>query len=77
MRLTAEIEGGKHELEIKREGARVVALIDGSRYELEVSELERGAYLLLEGGRVFDCRVAKNDAQHEVLEVTVNNRSYA
>ncbi|MGB9181875.1 MAG: biotin/lipoyl-containing protein [Pyrinomonadaceae bacterium] len=77
MKLTAEIEGGKHELDIKREGVRVVALVDGRRYEMEVSEPERGAYLLLEGGRVFDCRVAKNDPQHEVLEVSVNNRSYA
>ena len=76
MKLIAEIEGGRHELDIKREGARVTALVDGRRYELEASELERGAYLLLEGGRVFDCHVTKSDAQREVLEVSVSNRSY-
>lgn len=76
MKLLAEIEGHTHELEIKREGARVLALVDGRRYELEASAFGRGAYLLLESGRVFDCHVAKSDAQREALEVSVNNCSY-
>ena len=57
MRLTAEIAGARHTLQLTRDGARVVAEIDGRRYELEARETERGLLLLRLGGRVYECRV--------------------
>jgi biotin carboxyl carrier protein len=69
MKLTAELAGEKHNIEISREGTRVSAEIDGRRYELEAREPETGVYLLTFGGNVYECRVgdvAGESAAHEV-----------
>ena len=64
MKLTAEVEGESYALDLeRREGARVEATIDGRRYELEARETEAGAFLLLAGGRVYECRVNRAGAQ--------------
>jgi biotin carboxyl carrier protein len=57
MKLIAEIAGAKHNLELRREGARVWAEIDGRPYEAEVHEPEAGVYLLMFDGGVYECRV--------------------
>lgn len=63
MKLTAEIDGQSYALDLQREGARVEASVDGRRYELEAHETEAGAFLLLAGGRVYECRVSLDSAQ--------------
>ena len=76
MKLTAEIAGEKHELQLRREGLRVFAEIDVRGVEMEARELEGGGYLLIADGRVYDCRVGKSIAQPERAEVHVRNQVY-
>jgi len=56
MKLTAEVSGKSHALQLRREGGRVLAEVDGRAYELEARETEAGALLLLHGGSVHECR---------------------
>lgn len=63
MKLTAEIAGDEHALEWRREGARVAADVDERHYELEARETQDGAWTLLVGGRVYECRVETGDAR--------------
>src|SRR5947209_6206246 len=69
MKLIAEHEGTEHALELRREGARVVATVDDRRYEIEAREPEPGAYLLQAGGRVYECRVGEMLADGGAIEV--------
>jgi biotin carboxyl carrier protein len=57
MKLNAEIDGEKVALEFGREGGRVVADVGGRRYELEARSVGEGEYLLIQEGRVYECRV--------------------
>ncbi|HEY0376289.1 MAG TPA: biotin/lipoyl-containing protein [Pyrinomonadaceae bacterium] len=77
MKLTAEIAGEKHELDIKQDGSRVTAEIDGRVYELEASAPRPGVYLLLAGGRVYECRVDHAGTNREAAEVTIGRDTYA
>jgi biotin carboxyl carrier protein len=76
MRLTAEIDGERHALEVRREGARVFAQVGGRAYELDARETEAGAYLLTLGGRVYECRVEAGDARGGASKVEVGGRAY-
>jgi biotin carboxyl carrier protein len=75
MKLTAELDGETHQLDLQREEGRVFAEVDGRRYELLAREIAQGSYLLIADGQVYDCRVER--LQGESLEVNVKNRSYA
>jgi biotin carboxyl carrier protein len=76
MRLTAEIDGREHALELRREGARVLAKVDGREYELEARETEGGATLLTHGGRVFECRAESAGARGEAWRVDVGGQRF-
>jgi biotin carboxyl carrier protein len=76
MKLTADISGEKHELDIKHDGSRVIAEIDGRSYEVEGRASRPGVYLLLADGHVYECHVNQVEAQRDGLEVTVSNHSY-
>ncbi len=76
MKLTAEIEGQEHALELRRDGARVSTEIDGRRYELEARETEAGAYLFVLGGRVYECRVERGARPGEA-RVSVGGREFS
>ncbi len=77
MKLIAEIEGETLTLDWRREGSRVFASLDGRQYELEAREPEPGVYLLLAGGRVFECRAEINEAPDGAIEVSVATRAYS
>ena len=81
MKLLAEIEGEREPVEFTREGGRVLAEVGGRRYELEARSLGAGEYLLLHGGRVYECRVgAARGATAGVRgasSVEVGGREYA
>jgi biotin carboxyl carrier protein len=77
MKLTAELNQEEHTIDFRREGERVTALIDGRRYEVAVREVERDAYLLISEGRVSVCRVERNRAQSDSVQVHVGNRTYS
>ena len=79
MKLLAGISGERLVLEVKREGGRVLAVIDGRNYEIEAREVSAGVYLLLHGGRVYECRVeraAGAGGERGGAEVHVGGRAY-
>lgn len=66
MKLIADIEGERLTVEVRREGARVVAEVGGRGYELEAREAEPGVYLLTHDGRVYECRLREAEGATEV-----------
>ena len=76
MKLNAEIDGEKVALEVKREGGRVSAEVGGRLYELEAREVGAGEYLLIHGGRVYECRVGAEAGGRGGLRVSVGAREY-
>jgi len=78
MKLITEIEGERVPLEVRRDGPRVVADVGGRAYEIEARELRPGVYLLLFGGRVYECRVDGGaTAGRGTSEVHVEGRTHA
>lgn len=60
MKLIAEINGGKHEVEIRRDGRRVFARVDDREYELDASEVEPNVFLLKDGAKIYQAYAAPN-----------------
>jgi biotin carboxyl carrier protein len=58
MKLQAELNHEKHEVEIRRDGDKVFATIDGRSYELEASEPEPNIFLLKHEGRIYEVHVS-------------------
>ena len=77
MRLNAEVDGEKLALEVGREGVRATAVVDGRRYELEARALGAGEYLLVHGGRVYECRVGAEPGGAGPLLVSVGGAEYS
>jgi biotin carboxyl carrier protein len=77
MKLTAEIAGEKHELNIRSSGAQVMAEIDGRRYEVEASASGPGLHLLIFNGRVYECRVDRGRRPRDVFDVNVCGHNYS
>jgi biotin carboxyl carrier protein len=76
MRLTAELDGEQHSINLKRDGARLTASVGDREYELEVREQGAGVYLLLLGHRVFECRVDWTNNTRDRVEVYLGGESY-
>ncbi len=75
MKFTAEIEGERRALDVRREGEHVVAEVDGRRYTFKVRETGAGIYLLLgDDNRVDECRVEGLDAGSGAVNISVGNR---
>lgn len=60
MKLFAELNNEKYEIEVKREGEKVFAKVDEREYELEASEVEPDVYLLKHANRIYQVYVAPN-----------------
>ena len=75
MKLHAELNDERHELNIQRVGQHVIATVDGRHYELELRE-SPSEYLLLDGSSVYECRVENLRAQREAVAVHAGTRSY-
>ena len=71
MKLTAELAGTEHTLELQRDGARIQAQVDDRHYEIEVHEIEAGVYLLQASGRVYECRVGHAQTKSDTMAVQV------
>ncbi|CAN5368286.1 acetyl-CoA carboxylase biotin carboxyl carrier protein subunit [soil metagenome] len=74
MKLQAEIGSEKYEINVRRDGRRVVANVDGREYDLEVSEPEPNIYLFKHEGQIFEAFVSPT-ALGEV-DVSVHNNHF-
>ncbi|HMF57397.1 MAG TPA: biotin/lipoyl-containing protein [Pyrinomonadaceae bacterium] len=76
MKLIAEIDGEERNVEIRREGSRVVAVIDGREFEIEAHEIGSGNYLLKNGNSVYECRAGQSQAGRDSFEVYVGTDAF-
>lgn len=76
MKLTAELNHEKHEIEIKRDGEKVFADIDGRKYELEASEPEPNVFLLKNEGKIYEIFVSPRENSNEPFQVKIKNREF-
>ena len=77
MKLTAELNNEKHEVEITSgNGLNLTASIDGRVYELEASEPEPNIYLLKHQNKIYQIFVSPNEKADEPFAVNVGNRNY-
>ena len=76
MKLNAELNGEKHEIEITRDGRTVFARVDDRRYELEASEVEPDVFLFKYDKQIFQIYVAPNGVvntgRHQ-LEISITD----
>jgi biotin carboxyl carrier protein len=79
MKLKAQLSGTDHAVSLSFANGAAVVEVDGRHYELEVRELARGEYLLINGSRIYNCRVdRKRDrlSTGESFEVALRGRNY-
>jgi biotin carboxyl carrier protein len=72
MKLHAELDGTKLEVEIKRDGGKVTASVDGREYSLDVSQPEPGLYVLRDGATKH---IAHVTTKPEGSLVTIDGRA--
>jgi Biotin carboxyl carrier protein len=58
MKLQAELNNEKHEVEIRREGSKVFARVDDREYELEASQVEPDVFLFKHENQIHRIYVA-------------------
>jgi biotin carboxyl carrier protein len=76
MKLQAELNSEKHEIEIRREAERLFAKIDGREYELEASEPEPNVYLLKNAGRIYEIFVSPSKNAGDPLQVKIGTNEF-
>ena len=76
IKLQAEINDGRYDLELRREGKQVSADVAGRGYSLEVNNPAAGVFLLRSGTNVYHCRI-ETGGRPELLDVSVRGSSYA
>jgi len=76
MKLQASLGDRPATVELRREGNRVFADVDGRRYELDIRESSE-RLLLINQGRVFQCRIDGAADSGKPFEVWVGTSSYA
>lgn len=62
MKLFAEHNGEKHEIEIKSDSLKLFARVNEREYEIEAREVEPNTYLFNLNGKIFECYVAPKNA---------------
>lgn len=60
MKLIAEVNNEKINVEVNQKDETVVAEIDGRRYELEATQPEPNVWLFKLNGKIFECHVGEN-----------------
>ncbi len=76
MKLHAEIGSDKHEIDIHRDGRRVIANVDGREYDLEVSEPEPHVYLFKHKGLVNEAFVSPDLGAAAETYVSIGNEHF-
>ncbi len=76
MKLQAELNNEKHEVEIKRDGEKVFARVDGREYNLEASEVEPNVYLLKNDNKIYEVFVSPNTDKNAPYQVKIKNQEF-
>jgi len=76
MKLIAELNNERREIELTQNGSTVIAEIDGKKYEVEASEPEPNVYLLKHENKIFQIFVSPNDKPSEPFAVAVGNHNF-
>ena len=76
MKLHASIADEVIDVEVRREGERVIGVVDGRKYELDLQQSAR-SYVLRSDGAVFDCRVDGQVRSGETVGVFVGTERFA
>ncbi len=76
MKLIAETDNQKHEIEIKRARDKIFADIDGRQYELEASAPEPNVYLFKRDGKIYQIFVSPRQNANEPFSVNVGNHNF-
>jgi biotin carboxyl carrier protein len=58
MKLTAEINNEKREIDVRREGGKVFASVGDRKYELEAHTAAPNTYLFKLDGKIYECYVS-------------------
>lgn len=74
MKLQADINGEKHEVEINRDGRKVTATVNGRLYDLDVSEPEKGSLLVKNENKVSQVFVSPRSGKDSEFGVTIHGR---
>jgi biotin carboxyl carrier protein len=75
MKLQAIISASQVDVEIRCQGSRVFATVDGRKYELELQRVSDQAYLMIDEGRVCECRVdGRLESGRQVAVIVGANR---
>ena len=75
MKLKAQLSGNEHEISLDLENEIAFTEVDGRRYEIEIRELANGQYLLVDGSRVYRCRVETKRNSSNSFEVFLRGLS--
>ncbi len=76
MKLQAELNNEKYEIEIRRDGEKVYARVDEREYNLEASEIEPNVYLLKNDNKIYQIYVAPNgivNVGNQQLEINLTD----
>ena len=76
MKLQAELNNEKHEVEIKRDGDKVFARVDEREYELEASEVEPNVFLLKNDNKIYEIFVAPRNEKSAPYKVQIKNQEF-
>ena len=75
MKLKAQLLGNEHEISIDFENGVAFADVDARGYQIEIRELADGQYLLVEGSKIYRCRVEANRGSESSFEVVLQGRA--
>ena len=75
MKLTAQVSGNEHEISIDFDNSIAFTEVDSRSYEMEIRELADGEYLLVDGSRIYRCRVEAKRGSQSSFEVILQGRA--
>ncbi len=74
MKLKASISDNSHEISLNLADDTATVALDDRDYELQVRKLSNGEYLLRDGTKIYNCRVAQKSS--DAFEVVLHGRNY-
>lgn len=76
MKLHATISDSQLEVDVRQQGSRIIATVAGHRYDLELTRASDQDFLIINEGRVFDCRVDGQVISGSTVNVTIGANRY-